>query len=94
MYLEKLWILAVLLMCLLSVHSNAQTRYSIDTAQPTHKISPYIYGVSYRPYPQATAKLFGGDRMTTFNWENNASTRNFDGYNNDLWLPFLLGVEQ
>ena len=93
MYSKNLWVLAVLLMCLLSVLSNAQTTYSIDVTQKTHKISPYIYGVSYRPYPQATAKLFGGDRMTTFNWENNASTGEYSGYNNDAWLPFIIGVQ-
>ena len=60
-------------------------------------ISPFIYGINgYETPPNAvtpdwpagiTLSRFGGNRLTAFNWENNASNAGLDyGFQNDAYL--------
>ncbi|MFT8351478.1 glycoside hydrolase family 44 protein [Clostridium saccharoperbutylacetonicum] len=58
---------------------------SIDTGADNAKISPYIYGANYDSngnegiIPQiATASRLSGNRLTGYNWENNASNAGSD----------------
>jgi len=54
------------------------------TPNPTEpaKISPYIYGSNQELDATVTAKRFGGNRTTGYNWENNFSNAGSD------WLHY------
>ena len=50
----------------------AQKTVEIDVKKNVHEISKYIYGTN-EPYDGATATRWGGNRSSSYNWENNAS---------------------
>lgn len=82
----------VFLMLYTTVQVSAQAvrnvRFTIDASAPNRKtISPLVYGTNDH-YPYATAKRMGGNRLTGYNWENNASNAGFDWYHqSDNWVP-------
>ncbi len=69
---------------------TADVTLSVDAARDAHAISPYIYGFSgsVGAIPAnlldagITLVRFGGNRLTAYNWENNASNAGSD------WGPF------
>lgn len=74
------------------VYAQLQTQLSIDATAPRKEISPFIYGTN-DPYEQAGAKRLGGNRLTSYNWENNASNAGSDYFHNsDDWLPWHFAV--
>lgn len=84
-----------LLFILLPISSWAQipVNYSINTTADTHAISPYIYGMCNGGYDEATIRRVGGNRMTGYNWENNASNAGSDWFHqNDDYLPWSAGI--
>ncbi len=63
-----------------------------DSLQP---ISPFIYGTNSMSTGNVnwTALRQGGNRMTGYNWENNASSAGTDWYNNsDNYLTGIIGI--
>jgi hypothetical protein len=62
----------------------------IDTAAAPKPISPYIYGQQHLDWPGAKYTPFaraGGNRLTAYNWENNASNAGSDwNHQNDSLL--------
>ncbi len=50
----------------------SQKVVNIDVKSNVHSISPYIYGTN-ESYDGATAARWGGNRSSSYNWENNAS---------------------
>ena len=79
---------------LFSAATMAQKQVTLSI-QPdaVHKpISPYIYGTNDF-YSQAAAMRLGGNRLTSYNWENNASNAGHDWIqHSDDWLPWHFGV--
>ena len=74
---KEAWVYLLLVVCGClgqGIDSYAQTRvnFTIQGEKPRKPISPYVYGTN-DPYPQASAKRLGGNRITSYNWENNAS---------------------
>jgi hypothetical protein len=69
--------------------------FDVHSDQGVHAISPYIYGVndgSQLAASHATIVRTGGNRLTAFNWENNASNAGSDYmFEND---DFLCGNSQ
>ena len=61
---------------------------TIDTAAERAAISPYIYGGNWEfNDAKLTAKRFGGNRTTGYNWENNFSNAGSDWqHSNDTYL--------
>jgi glycosyl hydrolase family 44 len=65
--------------------------FTVDSSQDVHPISRFIYGMnswdpSARPKNLALSRS-GGNRMTAYNWETNASNAGADWYNvNDDYL--------
>src|SRR4051794_39722504 len=56
-------------------HLTADVHFSIDVAQNVHAISRFIYGVNQSlsgDYANLTLTRSGGNRLTAYNWENNA----------------------
>jgi len=70
---------------------GAPVTFTIDSSQDVHAISRFIYGMnswdpSARPKNLALSRA-GGNRMTAYNWENNASNAGNDWRNqNDDFL--------
>lgn len=69
---------------------TADVRFTIDSTSDVLPISPYIYGLnapSWGDGSGATITRFGGNRITAYNWENNASNAGSDYlYENDDYL--------
>jgi hypothetical protein len=70
--------LSTILLLTLAATATAQTidvSVAIDTRRERRPISPLIYGVNNSSNPSANlaSRRQGGDRYTTYNWENNAS---------------------
>src|SRR4051812_40182294 len=65
--------------------------FAVDSAQDVHPISRFIYGMNgwdpaQRPF-HLTLSRSGGNRMTAYNWETNASNAGADFHNqNDDFL--------
>jgi len=67
--------------------------YEVNTNLNVKPISPFIYGVNGQDYVKAKSNRQGGNRMTGYNWENNASHAGEDYLNSsDNYLPFLYGI--
>jgi hypothetical protein len=64
--------------------------FDVQSTQGAHAISPYIYGVndgSKAASAGATIVRSGGNRLTAFNWENNASNAGSDyQFENDDYM--------
>ncbi len=74
------------------VNAQKQVRMDINPSAARHTISPFIYGTNDR-YPQAGARRMGGNRITGYNWENNASNAGHDyRHNSDDYVPWQQGV--
>ncbi len=72
-------------------------QYHINTSEDRKPISPLIYGTngqSEDSEENITARRLGGNRMTSYNWETNASNAGYDYLNNNdnymLWKYKLL----
>ncbi|MCQ2608469.1 MAG: carbohydrate-binding protein [Bacteroidales bacterium] len=55
----------------------AQKIVTVDVKANVHSISPYIYGTN-EAYENSTATRWGGNRSSSYNWENNASNSGND----------------
>uniref|UniRef100_A0A7C3RJ23 Beta-mannanase n=1 Tax=Dictyoglomus thermophilum TaxID=14 RepID=A0A7C3RJ23_DICTH len=75
---------------------NFECNITIDPYQDRTEISPYIYGVNQDiEGVKATARRIGGNRLTGYNWENNASNAGSDWYHSsDYYLPWHMGIPQ
>ncbi len=66
-----------------------ETLFTID-ARATHSISRYIYGTNFpdwKKMPGVTFARMGGNRLTAYNWETNASNAGNDyHYQNDGYM--------
>jgi PKD repeat protein len=69
---------------------------SIDTGLEKSLISPYIYGVNQDiDGLTSTARRIGGNRLTGYNWENNASNSGSDWLHySDNYLPESMGIDE
>ena len=70
---------------------TADVRVTIDSARDAHPISPFIYGTNAPDWAHDgalyTLGRSGGNRLTAYNWENNASNAGIDYMNqNDALL--------
>jgi hypothetical protein len=72
--------------------------FQIDTSRDTSHISPYIYGSNGQSDDRTariTARRIGGNRLTGYNWENNASNMGMDydqSNANDDYLTWVAGI--
>ncbi|NMA66170.1 MAG: PKD domain-containing protein, partial [Clostridiaceae bacterium] len=66
---------------------------NINTGSGRRAISPYIYGSNQDVEATLTAKRFGGNRTTAYNWETNFSNAGNDWvHSSDTWLCEDAGV--
>ncbi|TYQ15029.1 UNVERIFIED_CONTAM: FOG: PKD repeat [Acetivibrio alkalicellulosi] len=74
--------------------SKKSVNVTINTSLERTQISPLIYGVNQDlPGQNVTARRLGGNRLTGYNWENNASNAGDDWHHiNDNFLLRSTGV--
>ncbi|MBN2425421.1 MAG: glycoside hydrolase family 44 protein [Calditrichaceae bacterium] len=75
--------------------AQLQVSYSIDLLTDSTPISPYIYGTNkdFDPAVNWTAFRQGGNRLTGYNWENNASNAGKDWHHvSDNYLAGIAGI--
>lgn len=80
---------------LLPLALTAQINVTLDirTDENIQPISPYIYGMCNGGYDDATVRRIGGNRMTGYNWENNASNAGEDYFHqSDNYMPWSMGI--
>jgi hypothetical protein len=68
--------------------------FTVDPSRENAPISPYIYGTNddLTGTENFTARRIGGNRMTTYNWENNASNAGDDWHHSsDNYIPWYYG---
>jgi hypothetical protein len=92
-----------LTLCLCTPDAGAQALrvlFSIDTSRDTLAISPFIYGSNGQSQDRSaniTARRIGGNRLTAYNWENNASNMGMDydqSNSNDAYLTWVAGIPE
>ncbi|HWJ25039.1 MAG TPA: glycoside hydrolase family 44 protein, partial [Flavisolibacter sp.] len=74
--------------------------FQINTTSSRKAISPYIYGMNFTSSTPVigtpenyTSLRLGGNRLTGYNWENNASNGGSDYiYDNDSYMCSILGL--
>ncbi|MCL4116859.1 UNVERIFIED_CONTAM: hypothetical protein GTU68_041352 [Idotea baltica] len=67
--------------------------FEINTNLDVKPISPHIYGINGQDYSRAKSNRQGGNRMTGYNWEHNASHAGEDYmHSSDNFLPFLYDI--
>ncbi|WP_147238727.1 glycoside hydrolase family 44 protein [Mucilaginibacter hurinus] len=78
----------------LPAYSQVKVTFNINTNADRKIISPLIYGTNDN-YKHAAAKRFGGNRITNYNWENNASNAGRDWFHeSDNYVPWEQGVDE
>ena len=70
--------------------------FLIDVSRDTSTISPFIYGINASnvdPGIGYTARRLGGNRLTGYNWENNASNAGSDWQqSSDDYMTSVFGI--
>lgn len=81
-------LLALLSTAQAMAQATRNVRFTIDASAPHRKpISPLVYGTNDH-YAPAPAKRMGGNRLTSYNWETNASNAGRDWiHHSDDWVP-------
>jgi len=88
----------LLSLCALPLWLSAQisTTFTINTNKERQSISPLIYSTNAQSFdrPENIAgRRLGGDRMTSYNWENNFSNGGADYINdNDNYMPYSINL--
>ncbi|WP_145284923.1 glycoside hydrolase family 44 protein [Pirellulimonas nuda] len=62
---------------------GGSVQFAIDSGLNVAPISPWIYGTNFNSVPGATLNRIGGNRLTGYNWENNASNAGADWYHHN-----------
>lgn len=58
-------------------------QFTLNSGANVKAISPWIYGTNFGTVPNATLNRVGGNRLTGYNWENNASNAGADWYHHN-----------
>ena len=94
--MKRAIILGFMVFLTYSISAQITTNFTINTKKDRQPISPYIYGSNGQSPDRdenITARRLGGNRMTSYNWENNFSNAGTDYINeNDDYMPYALGL--
>lgn len=89
---------SILFVCIVAVsHLTSQTTTATLNFSAPQTISTYLYGFNqdHEPFNSTekwTIRRLGGNRMTAFNWENNASNSGEPNFTNDNRIASLLNI--
>jgi len=89
-----LLITSTLMLVLISTGYGIKVDFKISPDKENHPISPHVYGVNGgNGIRECPVRRSGGNRMTGYNWENNASSAGSDWQHyNDFWLCEISGI--
>ena len=74
-----------------AIHAQQSVQFTVDTEVNRRAISPYIYGANGQYFDGVTSWRIGGNRMSLYNWENNASHAGEDWFHfNDSYLTYII----
>jgi hypothetical protein len=59
---------------------GGSVQFTLHSGQNVKDISPWIYGTNFDSIPGANINRIGGNRLSGYNWENNASNAGSDWY--------------
>ena len=93
----RVFLLGVMLAAAPVIRADIPIRITVDPGSNRGPISPYIYGVDQDLPGVATpgSRRMGGNRLTAYNWETNASNAGSDYlYENDNYMVSTLPQEQ
>ncbi|WP_442483178.1 glycoside hydrolase family 44 protein [Aeoliella sp. SH292] len=62
---------------------GGSVQFTIDSGDDIKVISPWIYGTNFGEVENARFNRSGGNRLTGYNWENNASNAGSDWYHHN-----------
>ncbi|MFI5201626.1 MAG: hypothetical protein ACHQNE_04520, partial [Candidatus Kapaibacterium sp.] len=86
----------LLMVIVLPCYAQNPIQINIYPEIDTHAISPLIYGSNGQSNDRdenITARRIGGNRLTGYNWENNASNAGTDYLNHsDDYLTYVSGI--
>jgi len=87
-------LLVPILLGVQALHADVALNVSVDPSAGRAPISPYIYGTNQDlPGVVNTARRLGGNRMTGYNWETNASNAGSDYLqSSDNFLTWSAGI--
>lgn len=94
-YFSRLSHCFLLILSIVFYSAAFNTTITVNTTLDTHAISPYIYGSNqnFSGTENLSAMRQGGNRLTGYNWENNASNAGKDWYNSsDNLIPASMGI--
>lgn len=81
---------------LLHVLEAKEIKIKVDLTKPVYPISQLIFGSNHdlAGVSKNTFRRFGGNRLTGYNWENNASSAGSDwNQSSDNYLTWIMGIE-
>ena len=86
-------LLSTFLILNMSISAQINVTYTINANTGYKKISPYIFGSCNGGYSQTPFMRQGGNRITGYNWENNASNAGVDWlHQSDDYLTWVAGI--
>jgi hypothetical protein len=59
---------------------GGSVQFTLNSGESVKAISPWIYGTNFATVDNARLNRIGGNRLTGYNWENNASNAGSDWY--------------
>src|SRR5690606_20303905 len=62
---------------------GGSVQFTINSGDEVKAISPWIYGTNFGEVANARFNRSGGNRLTGYNWENNASNAGSDWYHHN-----------
>ena len=94
--MKKIYLLLTAFGIPLCLCAQLTTTFTINTNKERQLISPYIYGTNGQSFDRPeniAARRIGGNRMTSYNWENNFSNGGADYINdNDNYMPYSINL--
>jgi hypothetical protein len=76
-----IWAVGASIACAITPDNpGGSIQFSINSSQNVKAISPWIYGTNFGSVDNAKFNRSGGNRLTGYNWENNASNAGSDWY--------------
>lgn len=94
--MKKAYLLFLTLGLPFALAAQLSATFTINTNKDRQAISPYVYstnGQSLDRPDNIAGRRLGGNRMTSYNWENNFSNGGADYINdNDNYMPYALNL--
>jgi mannan endo-1,4-beta-mannosidase len=92
---SRIYLLIIICSAAFSINLHAQVNFTVAVKDSLAQISPYIFGTNQDLTGDENwgSRRQGGNRMTGYNWENNASNAGSDYlHSSDNYLTYIGGI--